>query len=291
MSVQEPEALAEPEHAGQASEVAPEGSVTCPRCGSFVASLLEPPIGVCRPCGEKLLPPPLRGPLTIGGIAHGSGLVLRTAGLSCALLALAFSLPGDFFFALVPEAPIQLQTLYGLVTLIADLGIMVLAQEAVHGRSLSIGDALGRGLPRYGAVFGARFRAGIQLFLWSLLLILPGIYKAAQYSLAGPVALFEPAAAPSAVNHSIARTRGLVLLLLAVQTPIFALAVGGPVLVWVLLAAEVEATGRDVSETAYITISVALGILSTLVLTLLTIVQQVVYAKTALDAQLAPDRA
>lgn len=291
MSLQELEARAEADDPEEPPQTGAVGSVTCPRCGSFVASLLEAPISVCRPCGEKLLPPPLRGPLTIGGIAHGTGLVLRTAGLSCAALALAFSLPGDFFFALVPEAPIQLQTLYGLVTLIADLGIMVIAQEAIHGRSISIGDAFGRGLPRYGAVLFARFRAGIHVFLWGLLLIVPGIYKSAQYSLAGPIALFEPEAAPGAVGRSIVRTRGVVGLLLAAQAPLVVLAVGLPVIVWVALAAEVETTGRELSETAYVTIGITLGVLSTLVLTVLTIVQQVAYAKTALDAQLSPDRA
>ena len=288
MSEQDPDALG-PDEPFLTSSGARAGQVTCPRCGSFVASLLAPPIAVCRPCGEKLLPAPLRGPLTLAGIAHGTGLVLRTAGFPCVLLALGFSLPGDVFFAFVREAPFQLQAAYGLVTLIADLGIMVLAHEALHGRSLSIGDAIGRGLPRYGAVFGARFRAGIQTMLWTFLLILPGVYKSLQYSLAGPIALFEPELAPAAVSHSMKRTRGILLLILASQTSLFMLAVGVPMGVWFTLAAEVEASGVELSETVDIAFAIGLSVFSTLVLTVLTIVQQVIYAKTALDAQLSPN--
>jgi len=287
MSAQDPEALP-PDEPFLTSDKARAGQVTCPRCGSFVASLLPPPIAVCRSCGEKLLPAPLRGPLTLAGIAHGTGLVLRTAGLSCVLLALAFSLPGDVLFTFVREAPFQLQAAYGLVTLVADLGIMVLAHEALHGRTVSIGEAIGRGLPRYGAVFSARLRAGIQTMLWTFLFIVPGVYKSLQYSLAGPVALFEPEAAPAAVSYSMTRTRGILLLILATQTPLFMLAVGVPMGIWFALAAEVQASGVELSETVDITMSIGLGVFSTLVLTILTIVQQVIYAKTALDAQLSP---
>ena len=261
----------------------------CPRCGGFAESLV-PSLDVCDACGDKVLPPPLRGPLTAGGLAGGTAHVLARVGPRCAAIALLFGLPGDVLLWLLPEAPLSLQIAYfTFVTLLADLAIMVLVHEALRGRTITVGDAFVRGVPAYGAVIGARLRAGLLTLLWTLLLVLPGIYKGAAYSLAPQVALFEPRRTHEATEVSIGRTRGVVWLLVAAELVLYTIAVGVPLGVTVLFElGTLELGGAPAPfDPRALALDVALGAISTLSLALLLVVQQVVYDKTAVDAALS----
>lgn len=265
-------------------------SLACPRCGTFVTSLV-PRLEVCRACGDKVLMPPLRGPLTATGLAAGTWHVLARVGLRCAAIALLFGLPGDVLLWLLPDAPLSLQIGYfTFVPLLADLAIMVLAHEALHGREISVGDAFVRGVPAYGAVIGARLRAGLLTLLWALLLVVPAIYKGAAYSLASQVALFEPRRAHEATEVSVARTRGVVWLLVVSELVLYTISVGVPLGATILFElGTLELAGTPTpSDPRVLALDVILGAISTLALALLLVVQQVVYDKTAVDAALAP---
>jgi hypothetical protein len=264
-------------------------SLVCPRCGGFTPSLVRK-LEVCRECGDKVLPPALRGTLTFGGLAAGTWHVLTRVGPRCAAIALLFGLPGDLLLWLLPEAPLSLQIGYfTFVTLLADLAIMVLAHEALHGRTMSLADAFVRGVPAYGAVIGARLRAGLLTLLWALLLVLPALYKSAAYSLASQVALFEPRRAHEATEVSIARTRGVVWLLVVSELVLYTISVGVPLGATVLfeLGTLELASTPTLSDPRVLALDVILGAISTLALALLLIVQQVVYDKTAVEDALA----
>ncbi|MBN8614043.1 MAG: hypothetical protein J0L92_25825 [Deltaproteobacteria bacterium] len=265
--------------------------LTCARCGSYVARLVAS-LDVCRDCAERLLPEPLRRTLDARALMAGTAHVLSRVGLPCLAIALIFELPGDLLLWLLPDAPLSLQIGYfTLVTLIADLAILVMAHEALLGRTISIGEALVRGVPAYGAVLGARFRAGILTLLWGLLLVLPGLYKGAAYSLSSQVALFEPREAHQATEVSSRRTREHVWLLLGASLLLYAVAVGVPL--GALLGFESVALTLDVStyERLSLALDLSCGAISATSLALLTIVQQVVYEKATLEERIALDRA
>jgi hypothetical protein len=126
--------------------------------------------------------------------------------------------------------------------------------------------------------------------LWALLFVLPAIYKGAAYSLAPQVALFEPRRAHEATEVSVARTRGVVWLLVTAQLALYTISVGVPLGVTVLFElgtfelATLDVGGTDPRALA---LDVVLGAISTLGLALLLVVQQVVYDSTAVQHALA----
>lgn len=264
--------------------------VTCERCGEFV-ELLVPSLEVCAPCAERQLVEPLRGPLDLGRLARSLLHLLGAIGIPAALLTIGFELPGLFFFAAVPQAPLQLQVAYGLFTLIAELAVMVLAHEALHGRSVSVLDALGRGLSRYGAVFVTRWLVGLQTLGWLLLLIVPGLYKAITYSLAAPAALFEETSGSDAVRRSMARTSGIVPLLALTSGVLMLAGVAWPFVVgavaFELVPIELIDEQGNLPFGPAVAIDGLTAIPSALVMMLATLVLQIVYERTTLDERMS----
>lgn len=262
--------------------------LTCARCGNFVAWIDERE-DVCASCLPASLPEPLRAPLTVGSVGQTLLWLLPRVGPMALFVTAAFETPGVFLFSMWPEAPFQLQALYGLFTLVGELGVMVLANEVLHGRSIGVLDAIGRGLGRYGAVFVTRWVSNLLTLLWTLLFVIPGIYKAAQYSLAPALALFEDTSGSAAVDRSIERTKPhLLTVALTVGLP----AVAG--ILWnvvvgmaygIALAPELAlfepSLETDLLVTAAGTYPAAVfGVLATFAV-------QIVYVKTAMDARIA----
>lgn len=95
--------------------------------------------------------------------------------------------------------------LSGVVSFLPFLGVVVtivfsclqqygfcnLSLRAADHRQLAVGDAF-IGFNQFGRAFGCVFLMGLFSFLWSLLLIVPGIVKAFSYMLAPYVALENP---------------------------------------------------------------------------------------------------
>jgi len=157
---------------------------------------------------------PIRGPLTASLVARGVGALMTRIGLQAVCITLLFALPGFVIEHLVPDLPFAFQTLDGAITLVGELAVMVLTNEVLRGREPDLGRAFGDGLSRYGAGFITRFVAGIFTLLWMILLIVPGLYKAAAYTLAGPISLFEETSGSIAIEHSMERTRPHMALIL-----------------------------------------------------------------------------
>jgi hypothetical protein len=166
---------------------------------------------------------------------------------------------------------------------------MVTAHEVLHGRTIGVLEAFGRGLSRYGAVFVTRWVANLLTLLWMLLLVIPGLYKVLQYCLAPSIAVFEDTSGAAAVDRSMERTRphlltiGLTVGLFYVSGIVWNLLVGAAY--GVAAAPEVALltpSGElDLAVTALGTFPSALfGLLATLAL-------QLVYERTAVDARLA----
>jgi hypothetical protein len=74
---------------------------------------------------------------------------------------------------------IKITNLYnGVIGLFGTIAVLTLFMGVAEGHKLTLGGALRQGGQLWVRVFGARFRMGITLVLWALLLIVPGIWKA-----------------------------------------------------------------------------------------------------------------
>lgn len=87
--------------------------------------------------------------------------------------------------------------------------LSALQHKIETGRDLGVREALARGLRRWGAVFGARFRSGLLIALGLVLLVVPGLIWTVKYSLTDEVATLDVDRSSGRVlNRSAELTRG-----------------------------------------------------------------------------------
>ncbi len=90
-------------------------------------------------------------------------------------------------------------------TCLQNYGFANMALRAADHRQLSVGDAF-IGFNQFGRAFGCLFMMGLFTFLWSLLLVIPGIIKAFSYMLAPYLVIENP---QMAVMEAIDESRRL----------------------------------------------------------------------------------
>ena len=268
----------------------PTNTLSCPRCGNFVRELL-PNLDACESCAEKLLPEGVRGPLSFSNLFAGALHLIKRIGPMALVITLTFQLPGSVIFAFAPEVPFQVQTLYGLFTLVGDLLIMSMAYDALLGRPIDMKAAFSRTTSRYGAVFRALWISNIVTLIGLLLLIVPGIYMAMTTFLAAPIALFEAHSGRTAFTASRERTKGHWPLVAATYGLSYALGLAFAMLVGIVsgvaMEIERESTGGALSSIEpwlpYASIATDIGL--NLFMLLAAFFQMVVYTKTWLALQ------
>lgn len=69
--------------------------------------------------------------------------------------------------------------------------LYALVEKMERGRTVGVKEALSAGAKRWGAVFGARFRAGLYILVGLLLLVVPGVMFMVRYALTDEVATLE----------------------------------------------------------------------------------------------------
>ncbi len=190
---------------------------TCSRCGDFLSTDAGGRL-LCVPCIERNMIEALRGPFSAALLGRGVLALSTRIGFHAMWITLLFAAPGFVLEHVVPDLPFAFQALNGAIALVGELAIMTLAHDVLRGRDADLGRAFGDGLVRYGAAFVTRWVAGLLTLLWSLLLILPGLYKAAAYTLAAPIAVFEETTGGAAIDESIARTKPHMVLILGSYT-------------------------------------------------------------------------
>ncbi|MBL8952276.1 MAG: hypothetical protein JNK82_15970 [Myxococcaceae bacterium] len=166
---------------------------TCTRCGRFVCAgcrVVSDPV-LCRACAPMAM-----DPLGIVSAHFSAGATLRNGWrmfitVLPVLLPIAaiFSVPAGLISAGVESlavrdsmrATIDSQRVVNfydaLIGLIGDIGALALFVGVAEGKTFTLGQALKEGTSAWGAVFGARFRGGLITLLFTLLLIVPGIWK------------------------------------------------------------------------------------------------------------------
>jgi hypothetical protein len=80
--------------------------------------------------------------------------------------------------------------------------------QQLRGKRAGFGDCLSRGFTNLFRILGTGLLAGIRIFLFTLLLIVPGIIEACRLAVAVPVTIAERAGPGQAIARSIELTRG-----------------------------------------------------------------------------------
>lgn len=177
---------------------------TCSRCGRFVCAVClrsdAPPL--CPACAPRVADPlgVLSAPFSFGNaVGYGVRMLLPVWGKAL-LLSVLFSIPGGWISWLSAPADdesltqvgrsIQRSNIYdALVGSVGEVAVILLCIGVAEGRRLSLGQALRESLSRYGRLFSARFRSGVWILAFTLLFVLPGVWKAVLLAFAVPAAV------------------------------------------------------------------------------------------------------
>ncbi|MGC4118915.1 MAG: B-box zinc finger protein [Myxococcales bacterium] len=209
---QAPQQAVCPEHPDRAAVA------TCTRCGQFVCpgcvAQSEPPL--CERCLAKKGIPLLSQPFTFGGALTGAfQLFLPQAGKLAAICAV-WAVPvgiSNFLFASIEGIPGVFRTYLtllaaGLISMCAGIACVAAMMAYAEEKPASLTFLLAEGLRAWPRVFGAKFVAGIQIMLWSLALLVPGIIKAVKLTLVTAVAYREPGVDASERSESLVTGSG-----------------------------------------------------------------------------------
>lgn len=125
-------------------------------------------------------------------------------------LAFAFRTSGNpLSNALVTSGFLLLAGVLGIVAAAASQAATVVAVSQVHlDRPASVTDSFSKVKSQIAGVIGLSLRVGFFVGLWSLLLIVPGILKAIQWSLAVPAKVLENKSAGDAMSRSSELSKG-----------------------------------------------------------------------------------
>ncbi|MDP1918880.1 MAG: hypothetical protein Q8L14_21705 [Myxococcales bacterium] len=187
----------------------------CSRCGRFCCQgcVAEQGPVLCPACAPAVADPfELRTHALEYGYPLATGF--RLVGLEfprLALITLAFSIPNVVLQEVTSRFGLRqtsIETIYdGLIGLIGAQAMLAVIIARAEGRALSVGGALAEGLGNFGRVFGAKFRSGLIIAVFTLLLVLPGIWKATLFMFVGIAALRTTSGDPLKLSEALVRPR------------------------------------------------------------------------------------
>lgn len=165
---------------------------TCKRCGRFSCQscLVERDPALCTTCAPALLDPYglkasafdfvpaflIAFKLILAELPKLIPMVILFS-VPATVLQVALTSEGDDLRAV--SASLRVSSFYE--AFIGIIGAQAISSASIargEGRELSFGDALNEGLHNWGRALGARIRSGLTIFVFMLLLIVPGIWKA-----------------------------------------------------------------------------------------------------------------
>ncbi|MGV3622066.1 MAG: hypothetical protein ACO1OB_14685 [Archangium sp.] len=218
---------------------------TCKRCGRFACASCMADGAFCSDCAPLAMDPYGLNRRLDHFVAAQIALKLILADLpKLLLLVFIFSVPAALMqTALVPDGDDlksigtsnRISNLYDFI--IGAIGTQTMLAVLIarsEGRVISIADALREGASNWPRFFGARFRSGLWTILFTLMLIVPGIWQAVMLMFSGIAALRTRDADALEVSRSLVRGRfwpavGVAMMcgaaIVAVVVPIGAIAI------------------------------------------------------------------
>ena len=187
-------------------------ALACARCGSFGDGGFET-YNACKSCIGTVLPRDVRGAPSLTTNARGVLFLFRQVGAPSLLLMLgAYAIiAGVQVFAhsqgLEDKQVENIGKLFAFIPFWATLVIMVRAHHVFQGVAAGFSDALRLASDRFLPALWTSFVMAFFTMCWTMLLVLPGVYKHFTYSLSTPVTLFEMRSGNVAVTESKRRTK------------------------------------------------------------------------------------
>ena len=125
---------------------------------------------------------PVVGILLLGSIL--GGIVVGIATVPSTMAQVSAQLAGEEYVPTVSTFSTCLSIVGGLLSMMFEVGIAWFAYRVYRGDAPEVSDLfVGFRNGNFGRVLGGMILVGVYTFLWSLLLIIPGIIKAYQYSM------------------------------------------------------------------------------------------------------------
>ncbi len=163
----------------------------CERCGTYAELVDYDGHRICEDCIGRLSEIE-RTPPTVGNLLAGSVWLMSRIGLPAALLVFVADLPIAILEQLVAELPPIVSTGWGATVSIVAQGVVFhMAQRAIRGERVELARSLKRAVDAAFDLIGANFIAGLQVLLYSLLLVIPGIVRGLSLALVLPIAVQE----------------------------------------------------------------------------------------------------
>lgn len=192
----------------------------CSRCGRFCCGpcLGERQPLLCVACVPLALDPlGLRSARfdPVSALLPGLRLAVSVAAPVFAL-CVAFSIPAALLQTYFGQGEdlksvgqsLRLSSLFdALLGVIGSQAALALVVARSEGRALSLGGAFQEGLGNWGRCLGARIRSGLWIFLFALLLVVPGIWKGVLLAFTSVAALRSQEADPLEQSEALVRGR------------------------------------------------------------------------------------
>lgn len=183
-------------------------SEPCPRCGTYAELRWHGRRELCDDCIERVKHPIEKAPITAGAILSGTGQLLGAVGLRAALVTVAIQLPAAALI-LWSDAGSTLTVLYGLVSLFGTGVVIDLAlQHLDREEKLRILAAARVALGSWLGLVVAGLVSGLVIFVFLLLLVVPGILKALSYAIVYPLIVAGDAGGVDSLALSKERMKG-----------------------------------------------------------------------------------
>lgn len=184
-------------------------SEPCPRCGTYVEKLRwHGRRELCESCVERVKHPIEKEPVTAGAILSGTGRLFGAVGLRAVLVTLAVQLPAAALI-LSGDSGTVLLVLYGLVQLFGTGVVIDLAlQHLDREEKISLGGAARVALGSWLGLIAAGLISGLIIFVFALLLVVPGIVKALSYAIVYPLVVAGDAGGVDSLALSKERMHG-----------------------------------------------------------------------------------
>lgn len=171
----------------------------CERCGNYAPLSAKYGPDLCAECIERTAHPIVLTGTSVSELLSGVFQLLRAVGLPAAALVTAAAVPITLVEFVFPKLPFFVSSLWNFfVTTSVDMVVLHLAWQAITRREqrVAVGEAFSAVGRRLGGLLGTRFIANFVTFLFTLLLIVPGVMKAMSLFIVMPIALHEDNADP-----------------------------------------------------------------------------------------------
>ncbi len=160
---------------------------TCARCGRFVCGACRAG-AYCRACAETANDPlgVVATPFSLGASVRNGFRLFGAVLPELLVLAAIFAVVSTLFSMAVSAIPhagaespfTRLTSVFDwLVGLVGEISALALLIGAAEGRRMGVAESLRYGTGLWGRVFVVRFYVGLWVALFTLLLLVPGIWK------------------------------------------------------------------------------------------------------------------